>query len=212
MTGNDVIKTRTLFSNEVINIYPTFTLYLLLNQMPNFNGSDDAMGRRMKITRYTSRFVEGVQDDYNINVFASDMRIEEKTNKYRHILMSMLVDRFDINYQFEMPEIIKTWTKYVMNDNNPYSEFFETRVQKEQDNFMNMNALRSEFKKFLQKEYNNFTFNMGAFKEHCIRKFGDPTPRYNNYRSVFFGYKLITRFEANVFDNRDGHQPDAIDP
>jgi P4 family phage/plasmid primase-like protien len=223
ITGGDTLKVRMLHSNDVITIHPTFMLYLLTNNVPAFNGNDGGMTRRIKITRYISKFMEDtIQDDDKNHTYKSipQKDLDNGFIQTRPILMSFLVDRYQQHYQFTVPEDIKKWTKEIIASNNIYDCFITACIQKTgiQTDYVQMKSLCSLFQDYLrsfnQEKHTKHKYDKKQLEEHIIRSIGPYLNRgyievqdksrltVEQPRRVYMGYKL-NHFYDLVEDSDD---------
>jgi P4 family phage/plasmid primase-like protien len=207
ITGGDTVKVRMLHSNDVITIQPTFMLYLLTNNVPAFNGNDGGMTRRIKITRYTSKFLEtAIKDDYKNSIFmgVSQKDLSNRFIQTRAVLMSYLIHIYDNNYKFTTPHEVIQWTKEVIAYNNVYDCFISTCFQQGCDtDFIKMMELKNTFKTYIEwfnkKHYTKHKYNKLAFEEEMYKRVGMPKRGYlgrkedgkkNQPHTCYMGFKL----------------------
>lgn len=223
ITGGDTVKVRMLHSNDVITIHPTFMLYLLTNNVPAFNGNDGGMTRRIKITRYISKFMEDtLQDNVQTNTYKSISQndLENGFIQTRPILMSYLVDRYVQHYQFIIPDAINQWTKEIIASNNIYDCFITTCIQKTgvQTDYFQMKSVCSLFQEYLRsfnkEKHTKHKYDKSQLEEHIIRNIGPYLNRgyietrdklrvtVEQPRRVYIGYKL-NHFYDLVEDSDD---------
>lgn len=206
LTGGDVFQVRLMYSNKIININPSFMLYLLCNLVAKFNGADGGFRRRHTVTKYESRFVDNADDDYSNNVFAIDTDIDSKLRNITHIFMSYLVHIFNNNFKYIKPDAVAEWSRVIGNDNDPYHTFFETKIDKCTDGYINLVMIKMAFKEFLRKEddFTHIKCSANAIKEAAIARLGDIRPRHHTKdgykRNVFVGYKLIDEYDMDEVD------------
>lgn len=89
-TGGDKIYSRGLFSKPT-PFKPQFKLVLLCNKMPVIKGWDYGVWRRMKVTNFTSSFVDSPNPE-NENEFLKDKTLSEKFDSWREAFMWLLIN------------------------------------------------------------------------------------------------------------------------
>jgi P4 family phage/plasmid primase-like protien len=88
-TGGDKIYSRGLFSKPT-PFKPQFKLVLLCNKMPIIKGWDYGVWRRLKVTNFTSSFVDSPNPE-NETEFKKDKTLSEKFDSWREAFMWLLV-------------------------------------------------------------------------------------------------------------------------
>lgn len=123
MTGGDKIKARSLFK-EPIEFRPQYKLMLLCNNLPEIPPNDAATWLRLKVTEFTSTFVDNPTKP---NEFKKDRYLPEKLIEWKETFMSILLEYYKI-YQKEgikVPDEVLKYTNEFKKTNDAISQFFE---------------------------------------------------------------------------------------
>ena len=136
ITGNDVLSGRPLYSNEIVEFEPHSTVWFGINDddVPDFNGSDPALQRRILRIHFPKNFHSG---DTGIENPKETIFSEE----FRDAAILLSIDYFK-EYcapyvkkpvcpwltKEELPKSIWTSTKTLMTTKGKFSDFFEVEM------------------------------------------------------------------------------------
>lgn len=129
LTGNDVISTRGLYSNQ-IEFKPQFKVVVICNDKPELPPNDEAVWRRTCVINYLSKFVDNPNPN-NQYEFKKDRTLYEKSKKWSQTFISMLIEDY-IEYKqigLAPPPQILEFTKEYQRANNAFVEFIETQFE-----------------------------------------------------------------------------------
>lgn len=160
LTGGDKISTRELHSSQ-IEFKPHGKFFICCNKVPSISDIDGGVIRRLKITEFTSRFVDNpTQTLDGVKEFKIDRDIKSKLDDYAPIFMSILVNFYAL-YKKEglvPPDSVQQVTKKYENDNNAIKYFIDENIMKNKDGSITREELKdlyrqdftikSSFKKF----------------------------------------------------------------
>lgn len=197
LTGGEALKARFNHGNDVNTIKPTFSFFFMCNDVPNFPGDDGGIARRLRVTRYESKFVDGVKDDYDNNIFSrcSQNELEKDMMRCKQALMAVLVSKYDDQFKLTVPETIKRWSKVLLQENNPFDDFMEEKLERSSsDDYVTLKTLKELFERFARDKKVG-TFKKSKIKEELVKILGDPIEQYwhnsTNICNAFIGWRLI---------------------
>jgi len=150
LTGGDRISTRELNSSQ-IEFKPCAKFFMACNKIPTID-LDGGVIRRLKITEFTSRFVDepNVENIKNgINEFKIDKDLKAKLDNYKSVFMCILLNYYKV-YRLEglIPPIpVLNVTKKYENDNNIIKQFIdENIVLGDKQDFITKDKLKEIYK------------------------------------------------------------------
>ena len=130
LSGGDRISARLCNSNDMIEFNSTIHLNILCNQLLAFNGSDGGMSRRLKVIEYKSRFIHDEKIiNKEKNIYLVDPDIEDNFKKWRNDFIRLLIDRYNDNYKYYIPEVINNSSQKYFSDNDQVSRFAEKHIK-----------------------------------------------------------------------------------
>ena len=91
-SGGVKIQARKLHK-DVIEFYPQFKMFMLVNKLPKIPSNDGGTWRRIRLVQYGMKFVDNPIEDYEKQI---DRGLEEVLISCREEFMSMLIERYKI--------------------------------------------------------------------------------------------------------------------
>jgi P4 family phage/plasmid primase-like protien len=162
LTGGDKISTRDLNTSQ-IEFKPSAKFFLPCNRLPALSESDGGTARRIKITEFTSTFVD-TPDLNNPRQFKIDRELKNKLDDYKSVFFSILLDYYRL-YKSEglvPPEKVNEVTKKYENYNNNIKTFID-------ENIIISNKSTDFITKDILKDLYKNDFNLRA----CFPKFAN---------------------------------------
>lgn len=131
LTGGDRISTRELFGSQ-ITFKPNSKFFLCCNKIPAID-IDGGTSRRLKITEFTSRFVENPSDSHvnqGIYEYKIDKDLKSKLDNFKCVFICILIDYYKLYRQQGLtpPHDVLKVTKKYENDNNIIKQFIDENV------------------------------------------------------------------------------------
>ena len=130
LTGGSKINARLLHSNEYVEFTPQWHMYALCNNMPELNGADGGLQRRVRKIDFPSTFTNlyGPTED-NPHVFPEITDIGDKIVKMAPAFVHMLLTKYYVHdYTYECPQSIMNSSQQLMAENNPFAMFIANSV------------------------------------------------------------------------------------
>lgn len=164
ISGRDTIKTRLLREN-CFEFVPKFKLIIQTNFLPQIDGTDGGIKRRLRFIRYRRSFVENPTKSYEVK---GDPEIKNliKTDKYRLALFEILKEHYYLYIKegIKVPKHMQDETTEYLEDNDPVQPFIINKIDKtdnSKDRIL-VSKMYDEFKKFVNNNTNGF--NSSKFK------------------------------------------------
>jgi putative DNA primase/helicase len=194
LTGGEQISYRLLFCNHIHKFSPMFKMHIMCNDTPQIDGSDQGVKRRIRKVDYKSRFVDVEDVDETNHIYKKDTGFIEnfKTDtRYKLEFLRNILDHYDHNYSYEMPEVIRMNSALYLDDNNVVLQFVNENIQKVQNGFVTLKDMKERFK---ESEYYDTKVNLKTSLERILKTQCQDQKRFNNrkYRHVFEGYTLCS--------------------
>jgi len=131
-TGNDKISTRENYGNQ-IEFKPCAKFFMACNKLPNVSEMDGGVTRRLKLTEFTSRFVENPDPENlkrGIHEFKIDKELKTKLEHRGPVFINLLIHYYR-KYREEglvPPEAVVAVTKKYEANNNIIKQFIDETV------------------------------------------------------------------------------------
>lgn len=132
LTGGDTISARELNASQ-IEFKVDAKFFMATNMLPGLSGTDGGTSRRLKITEFTSVFVENPNPENikrGVNEFKIDKELKSKITSYAPVFMCILLDYYQ-KYQeqgLKAPESITKITKKFEEDNDIMKQFVDENI------------------------------------------------------------------------------------
>ena len=161
LTGGDTISARELHASQV-EFKPHAKFFMATNKLPGLSGHDGGTSRRLKITEFTSCFVESPRETLGgIKEFRIDKDLKTKLESYKPAFFSILLDYYKL-YKAEglvPPSAVAKVTKKFEQDNDVIKQFIDENVSSGKSSdyitkeelkelFLKDTTLKVHFKKF----------------------------------------------------------------
>lgn len=173
LTGGDLVSCRELHSSQ-IEFKPMAKLFVCTNRLPNITETDGGTVRRLKITEFTSKFVD---DPTEPNEFKIDRELKNKLDNYKLVFMNILIKYYRI-YKSEglvPPEYIVHVTKKYENNNNMIKAFMDENIKTthRKTDFITKTELKELYKSdsTLRTSFPKFTHFISEFENHLCTEF-----------------------------------------
>lgn len=149
LTGGENIIYRMLFSNDMQVFRPMYKMHIMTNDAPQVDGSDAGVKRRIRKIDYISQFVPKEQVDESKNSFLRDDNFLSElrdTPKYKMEFLRLLLNTYDHNFQFEMPQCIANNSKDYIEENDNVFKFVNEHIVKDKDGHFTLKQAKEAFK------------------------------------------------------------------
>lgn len=123
LSGRDQVQVRPLYGNP-ITFTPKFKLIIQTNQIPEFDGSDEGIKRRLRIIKFRSSFVDNPTQPYEYKINRHLKTKIQQDKKYWmaffEILLEYLYDYIENdNGNLEIPSELMEENEQLIRDNIP---------------------------------------------------------------------------------------------
>ncbi|KAJ3080401.1 hypothetical protein HK102_003087, partial [Quaeritorhiza haematococci] len=134
LCGQDRMSYRPLY-REQKDFEPDFKLFMVCNDLPNFNGGQDSMQRRVCLIPFVSSFKD--PDEMPAAtlstkpIFVKNPMLNDEIKGWNMTFMHILLDYYRI-YKAQgllRPPVIKTLTRGWINANDPVGDFMEEGLE-----------------------------------------------------------------------------------
>jgi putative DNA primase/helicase len=201
LTGGDPLTTRKLFK-DTMTFVPQFHLAMCTNTLPTVkNFDDDATWRRMRVVEFKSRFVEApVQDDplapYQFKI---DKNIEDKFEKWKHVLLTLIVNRaFKTNGMVEDCRAVLDQAAIYRTIHDPFALFVREQIVSKKDLVVKEQDVYNTFKDWWELQDNGTKVPMKKdMVDYISKRYGKKVHTAGGY--VWRGIGLI-RAESDEYE------------
>lgn len=179
LTGGDPITARGLYKDS-ITFEPHFKLVVCTNNLFDINSTEDGTWRRIKITRFESKFVDNPVDDdpdepYQ---FLKDRTLEDKLDGWVPVFMNMLVERAYntdgiVHDCLAVTEISDSYR----NDQDYINNFMKEKLKMDPEGCVGKRTISECFKQWYSTTYSKTPPSCKALHERMEKKFGKYTKR-----------------------------------
>ena len=179
LTGGDPITARGLYKDS-ITFEPHFKLVVCTNNLFDINSTEDGTWRRIKITRFESKFVDNpVKDDPDEPYqFLKDKTLEDRLDEWVPVFMNMLVKR-----AFMTDGIVKDCIAVTeisdsyRNDQDYINSFINEKIKSDPEGSVGKRAISEVFKQWYNTTYSKTAPSCKSLHERMEKKFGKYTKR-----------------------------------
>lgn len=131
LTGGEVIHYRMLYSNDLHKFRPVYKMHIMCNDVPQLDGADEGVRRRIRKVDYVSRFVDASEVDESANRYRRDMGFIDRfkeTEDYRLEFLKYLLEHYDHGYKYEMPGVVRENSVAYLEENDGVLKFVRENV------------------------------------------------------------------------------------
>lgn len=155
-SGEDELQGRALYSGKMVKFHPQFNLVICTNYLPEIEGNDHGIWRRVRVVNFKSRFVDKpVDDDPDAPYqFLIDRTISKRMETWKEVFASMLIERAFTN-KGRVPdcaEVISARDAYRQSQ-DCIAEFIAERVVIDAEGSVAKTELNAEFKSWYENSY-----------------------------------------------------------
>lgn len=187
MSG-DTLTGRKCNSNDMIKAKSMIHLHIFCNKMLNIDGTDGGLKRRIRVIKYTTKFV--TEDEKHLvskndHVYLANEKLENVISEWKADFMLLLLENYEYDSKIITPEVIKYDSNEYMEDNDDMKIFLKETIEKGEFNieenkgdYITVKELKHKYE--LTKDYKKLS--LCDFKAELFRKIG---------RNVFYDEKRI---------------------
>jgi P4 family phage/plasmid primase-like protien len=197
MSGGENIKYRLLFGNDIYSYSPQNHIHIFCNKMPNVDGDDGGIERRLRVVDYVSRFVSEKEVNHNDNKYLIDFDLENKIKNWNSEFIKLLLERYTLEYIDKPPTCVVRSSNNYLEGNNDVKYFVdEYLVKGDSRDYVTMKTIKDLWCSDKELPKSKRSELKVAFEKHleveCKEKtkIKRPDGKYVDVRSVFIGWKL----------------------
>ncbi len=192
---------RLLFSNTVNKLNLQLKLHIYCNDKLKLKGEDGGLGRRMVVINYKSRFDE--KPDEKKHIYKIDYSLSNRVKKWRSDYMKMLIDKYNINYEYICPKEVEEASKQYVEDNNDVLKFVKEFLEftNNEKDFVTLKDLKELYKN--NKEYEQSKLKeLKPLLERVMNTVFIERKKINgkDHRGLIQGWKFIND-DNNLFED-----------
>lgn len=209
-SGEDELQGRALYSGKMVKFLPQFNLVICTNYLPEIEGNDHGIWRRVRVVNFKARFTDNpVEGDPDAPYqFLIDRSISKRMDSWKEVFASMLIDRAFIN-KGRVPdcsEVISARDAYRQSQ-DCIAEFFADRVIVDVSGSISKTELNAEFKNWYENSYGR----RGGPNAKEVHAEMDKKFKNNKKGKVWVGIRISYESDAPaVIDEFDVQDPGAL--
>jgi len=151
-SGRDPISVRQLYHNNETMV-PHFTIFLQLNNCPQFDDDGAGILRRIINIEFNSSFVYE-PDETKEHEFLRNDDLPNKFDGWRMSFLHILLDHYKIyvanrkakiTFQSIIPESVKINSKELVHGDDPFRKWFELKVKNKKDSYISLARVTEHF-------------------------------------------------------------------
>jgi len=155
-SGEDELQGRALYSGKMVKFLPQFNLVICTNYLPEIEGNDHGIWRRVRVVNFKSRFTDDPVDNdpENPYQFLIDRKISQRMENWKEVFAAMLVDIAYTN-QGKVPtcaDVISARDAY-RRSQDCIAEFIADRIVLDASGSISKTELNAEFKSWYDNAY-----------------------------------------------------------
>lgn len=164
LRGNDLIQARALYQ-ECVEFVPQFGMIFQMNDKPELNKVDDAIGQSLKIIEFPFQFVSSPSFPYQKVIDTTIKHKFEYDIRYRRQFMRILIRYYKEyvlgNKNIKEPEDVKEATRVYLDENNPCGEWLRTNYDITDDKKIRISStdLRMEYERYTRSKISKDEFS-----------------------------------------------------
>ena len=155
-SGEDELQGRALYSGKMVKFLPQFNLVICTNYLPEIEGNDHGIWRRVRVVNFKSRFTDNpVNDDPDAPYqFLIDRTISKRMETWKVVFAAMLAERAFRNKGRvqDCGEVISARDAYRQSQ-DCIAEFIAERVVVDVSGSITKTELNAEFKSWYENAY-----------------------------------------------------------
>jgi P4 family phage/plasmid primase-like protien len=168
LTGGDKVPARKLFGDP-FEYTPQFKMILVCNKLPKIPSDDNGTWRRIRVTRFDSKFVKNFADvNEEKHRYLADLSIDgEKLKEWAPAFMWMLIHTYYVKYikpledggGLNEPEEVRQYTEKYRKESDVFFEFLNQtiNVTGNINDSEKTQSLFNQFKEWYRDNYNQAT-------------------------------------------------------
>ena len=201
LTGGEIISYRMLYSNDIHKFKPMYKIAIMCNDPPLVEGGDEGIKRRIRKIDYISKFVDAELVDETNFCYQKDSNFISQFKDNDALKMEFaryILEHYDHNYRYEMPEIIKKSSTMYLEENNNVFNFVKEFITSDKDGYFSLKDAKEKFKN--SQHFNGKITTLRnelqkVLKTQCIE---EKMIKHKKYYSIFMGYSFKSLLQDDL--------------
>jgi len=209
-SGEDELQGRALYSGKMVKFLPQFNMVICTNYLPEIEGNDHGIWRRVRVVNFKSRFTDNpVSGDPDAPYqFLIDRSISKRMDSWKEVFASMLVERAFRNKGrvSDCAEVISARDAYRQSQ-DCIAEFIAERIVADASGSISKTELNAEFKTWYENSYGR----RGGPNAKDVQAEMDKKFKNNKKGKVWVGIRIS--YEADMqgmIDDDDVSDPNEL--
>lgn len=179
-TGNtDKLQARGLYQSKTTVFEPTFKLTLCTNNLPIVKSNDNGIWRRLDVNPFESLFCENPHPTREQpHQFKVDLKMNEVVDSWKEVFMAMLVElAYETRGALPKCKKVSAASDAYRASQDHISEFIGEFVVEEQDSFVKLQDLASEYRSWLSSTHGIKLTQTSDLTNFMDKMFGQKTKK-----------------------------------
>ncbi|KAG2487756.1 hypothetical protein HYH03_013601 [Edaphochlamys debaryana] len=194
LTGGEQILYRLLFSNDVHVFRPQFKMHIMCNGPPKVDGSDEGVRRRIRKVDYISRFVDTAMVNKEKHFYARDATFFERLESDEFCRVSIfhyLLEHFEKDYEFQMPDVVAKNSRIYLDDNNSVNKFVQEFITADKESYLTLADAKEAFRRC--EYFNGKIVSLKGDLEKALGTACIEQKKINGrkLKNVYMGFRLV---------------------
>ena len=163
LTGGTKMSARLNHGNQYFEFMPQWHFYALSNKVPDLNGSDGGLQRRVRKVDFEALFTNEFQATENDpHVFPEITDMAGKLTRMAPVFMKILLDRYVHDFSYDCPEKVIVSSRMLMEENDPFAFFINLAIRRNQvrDAYVTVKEARKIWKELAKDSDNEIMRNI----------------------------------------------------
>jgi P4 family phage/plasmid primase-like protien len=189
-SGGDIIKCRGLYSKNLIEYYPQFTLFINCNDLPELSNIDDGIKRRIRNVYFPFQFKEQKELNNNVNYRLININLSNKllNPEYIQNFILLLLEHANKNKNklIFTPKLVLEHSNKYCDENNILYEWFNANIisTNDENDIIRSNMLFNDYNnsEFCVKKLRPVDFSKLMDKLNIEKKYINKIPHYTKIK------------------------------
>ena len=201
LTGGERVVYRMLFSSCQNEYTPQYKLHIMTNDLPNIDGTDEGIKRRVRVLPYISSFVDKDKVNHDKNMFEADPEVVyafQNSDEMRMEYVRYILEHYDHTWDFKMTHFIQEHSKQYLYENDNIGSFVSECMERDYNSFVTLKELKELYKRSEFYDGKLSSFRTRIERVLGVRFIEQKTHKNVKYSGVFEGYRIVQNTEPDV--------------
>jgi len=180
-------------NKDPIMVTPQYRMFLMCNDIPRNESTDDGFWRKIYIIPMESKFIAKEEDYYKLEdsiKYPNHFKALDQAHLYKDwapYFLYLLFERFKVlkanDFKFSIPDKVKMATKLYQEEASTYTQFFNDKLEESPGYKVDATSMYEEFVRFVGRD---FKTHKPTFLKQMERLIGKPKGKNKDY----YGFRI----------------------